>query len=334
MRIAIYDYDRYFSDRICNVMNKKYGSLAKWTALNENQLINIKEDKSDVILLPLEMKNDMYNDNEAIIYFSEKKIDGICNWTYKYQTASSLNEAISQIYKAKSLYRTDEVLENCKLISFISLGGGMGNSTMATGASQYYAREGKKVLYLNLKTLGGTGYFDIEGSASIYQIVQDISKKQGNLNRLVEGIRIDPSGIFVAEGNVDPEKYSEILSCDFLKILCLVQKIGKFDNIIIDAEISHTETFNAIIKNSDSICFILDGSELGNKKFQWVLPYLSNIDNLVQNKIRIIFNKYRIMPKVRKEMEASVIGGLGYVEGSSYKDVLAKIHNMNLWARL
>ena len=101
------------------------------------------------------------------------------------------------------------------------------------------------------------------------------------------------------------------------------------DVFLIDLQMENTAYLQTVWEVSDHICFVLDGSRMGNQKMKKVLTLFSEIDPELDGKVQIIFNGFKIMPGVEKEFEEKVLGGIRYVENAQKEDVLHQISSMS-----
>ena len=218
---------------------------------------------------------------------------------------------------------------HCKVVTFMSLGGGMGSSTMAAGTAVYYAKAGKKVLYVNLKPFSKSGYFSITGTnISISDIIKSVEKNDGNENTLFNNICVNKSGVYTMDSFVN---YSDIskFNYDFImKYVMMVDKIGNYDVLILDMNASKGKEFEGILKVSSSICMVMDGSEYSNQKACKAISFIESIDLHLSDKVKIICNKFTNSPEVDRSIENKAIGGVAYIQNDNPLDVIDRIGSM------
>ena len=218
---------------------------------------------------------------------------------------------------------------NTKVITYMSLGGGMGSSTVAAGTASYFAKIGKRVLYINLKPFNGTGYLSSKGeNISLKDIIEDIQHGCANTEALFNNICISQMGVYILDNfkeNFDMEKLNKHI---LAKLILQADSIGKFDIVIFDIHASWTQWVSRVLELSDKICIVADGSEFCNTKLQNVFSLLNDGDRLFWQKTAVIYNKYKTMPKVAQYVEAKVMGGIGYMDSEKPQDVINRMLNM------
>ena len=218
---------------------------------------------------------------------------------------------------------------NTKVITYMSLGGGMGSSTVAAGTASYFAKIGKRVLYINLKPFNGTGYLSSKGeNISLKDIIEDIQHGCANTEALFNNICISQMGVYILDNfkeNFDMEKLNKHI---LAKLILQADSIGKFDIVIFDIHASWTQWVSRVLELSDKICIVADGSEFCNTKLQNVFSLLNDGDRFFWQKTAVIYNKYKTMPKVAQYVEAKVMGGIGYMDSEKPQDVINRMLNM------
>ena len=239
------------------------------------------------------------------------------------------NEAKELITETKENVDIDLSNLHCKVATFVSLGGGMGSSTMAAGTAVYYAKSGKKVLYVNLKPFSKSGYFNITGvNISISDIIKSVEKNDGNENALFKNICVNKWGVYTMDSFVN---YSDIrkFDWDFLKkFLMMVDKIGNYDILILDMNASVGSYFEEILKISSSICIVMDGSPYSNQKACKAIAILESINMRLSDKVKIICNKFANSPEVDRSIENKAIGGVAYIHSDNPQELIDKIGSM------
>ena len=251
------------------------------------------------------------------------------------QKAEEEQEAVHKEVEEKTKDTEKESVEkdlstiHCKVVTFMSLGGGMGSSTMAAGTAVYYAKAGKKVLYVNLKPFSKSGYFSITGTnISISDIIKSVEKNDGNENTLFNNICVNKSGVYTMDSFVN---YSDIskFNYDFImKYVMMVDKIGNYDVLILDMNASKGKEFEGILKVSSSICMVMDGSEYSNQKACKAISFIESIDLHLSDKVKIICNKFTNSPEVDRSIENKAIGGVAYIQNDNPLDVIDRIGSM------
>lgn len=337
MRIAIFDADTYYLQRVCSVMNKKHKCKMEFVPLLREQVETaIKDSSFSVLLIPSEMKELKERAGIPVIILTEDKQKAEQygdSYIYKYGNADKLVKNITVYYNHTEMYTLNTEAElQSRLITYVSLGGGMGSSTIAAGTAVHFAKSGKRVLYLCLKPFMSSGYFKVnENNISIEDIIRDIEGKQGNIVGIFGEIEKDTSNVSVLNNYRNVEKIYGSNEGEIKRMLSMIDKTKAYDIIVVDMNFSTLDYAKAILDKSTQICLVMDGTEQSNSKVLKYMQYVETIDSQLLSKIRIIFNKFKVMPKMDKAIEDKTIGGVNYNEGKSTQDIIHKLSGMRFF---
>lgn len=334
MKIAVYENDTYYLQRICEVMSEKYEPDKKYIPLQREEIQSALKDSSySMYILPEDAWENADEAGKPVIFFCEKKSlaeEKPNKYLFKYQTAAEMKQHMENAFRLQMMYYVDSDRPmQGRIITYLSLGSGMGSSAVAMGTAAHFANQNENVLYLNLKPFSSSGYFEAAGQGiSLEALVEDIRKKQGGFHTLLEKIARDRTGVFVLKNYDDFDRLNQLTAEEFEHFLKILDKTERFHRIIMDIQMTAADYLQAILKNSAVICVVLDGSSDAMMRFTKMTEYLKKSGSGLENKIKIIYNKYRTMPDVGKEIQDKVAGGIGYIESGNPQDVLNKAVNM------
>ncbi len=359
MRIGIYDDDRYYLNRVCEIMNAKYLNDLFFVPLDKEQINDaVKSADFDMCILPGYMNN-IAKPDITVMYSRE---DDVCDANntlefYKYMNTSEMYIAVNDAYthaqkvraEAVSREREKEAVvqeeahraaeENvrveikkelkdeiyAKVNTFVSLGGGMGSSTVAAGAARYFAGLGRKVLYVNMKAFAGGGYFD--GKCEIVSISDVLMKSISGLGKEIVNNITKVDNLYVIGSFNEYGRLKDISKKDVLKLIEEFDRIGQFDDIVFDTYMDNSAVSEMLMDISANICCVVDDSVFG--KFR-LMNMLDSIKGSGANeKVKVIFNKYKKMPRVDESIDDLVIGGIGYNKGENPLEIVQQISGMN-----
>lgn len=159
--IVIADVNNEYVERLVSFIQKKYGDTYKIQIINEKSQLRtyIQKNKCEILLFAPELY-------DANIYFKNVKLPVVLleddemidlpdklRWSInKYTRITKMIAYLEEEY--------EEVEKNRPIIyGMYSPAGGVGRSTIAVAAALTYAKAGKKVLYVNLEDIDGTGMF-------------------------------------------------------------------------------------------------------------------------------------------------------------------------------
>lgn len=351
MKIAIYDNDEYYINKVKNIMNEIYKDEIFITLIKKDVIQGeVNGNNYDIIVLPEEYKTMYEGRDRKILYFSKDQSVSEINKLYKFSDAETMynkmlkfyenmeslekilthnvveevkQEKISEVKNEKVTDNASKVNVNAHIISFVSLGGGMGNSTVAAGAASYFSHIGKRVVYINLKPFGGNGVFEINESLSIKDFIDS-----GSIREAISRLGRDESGVSIISNTYNMEELGEISVNDWNNLILYLSEVGQYEVIVFDMSMIETDKLWNILINSNRIGCVLNESNSGRSKLDGFLQYLNNKAPEYIDRVSVIFNKFKSMPKIDEKIEKNVIGGVGYVETENTRDVINKLKNM------
>lgn len=364
MRIGIYDDDRYYLNRVCEIMNAKYLNDLFFVPLDKEQINDaVKGADFDMCILPGYMNN-IAKPDITVMYSREDDVSDANNTLefYKYMNTSEMyiavNDAYTHAQKVKSeaaarerekeatvqeeAHRAAE--ENvrvdikkelkdeiyAKVNTFVSLGGGMGSSTVAAGAARYFAGLGRKVLYVNMKPFAGGGYFD--GKCEIVSISDVLMKSVSGLGKEIVNNITKVDNLYVIGSFNEYGKSQNISNTDMVRLIQEFDEIGQYDDIVFDIYMDNSAVSEVLLNISDNICCVINDGPFGKFKLINMLEGIKRSG--ITDKIKVIYNKYKKMPRVDKSIDDMVIGGIGYHKSENPVEIVQQICGMNFFETL
>ena len=307
IKLAILEKDTSYLKRIIAVLSTKYSDKFEiYSFTNETAVYSALETtKIDVFI-----SNDFFN-------IDVNRIPKRCGFAYlvdsmdiesynnqraicKFQKVDLIYKQILSIYSENAgnvsgIKIGDEVTS---IIAFESVSGGCGASTMAASCAVHYAAQGKRVLFLSLEKFGSANsFFSAEGQFDMSDIIYALKSKKANLALKLEScVKQDPRGVyFYSESKVALDML-ELSSNDIIRLLSELRLTGSYDVIILDVDFSINKDYLEILKQTHSIVWVGDGSEISNSKICRAYNALCIIDqssdSSIIDRIEIIYNKF------------------------------------------
>lgn len=325
IRLALLDSDKNYLERLSVVFTNKYSDKIEFHSFTDEQMAidSLKSGKIDVFLA---------NENFKI---EIKDVPGTCCFAYiaedsgvesireqqviaKYQKADLFYKQILSLYaeKAKNVigYKMSDKSKT-KMISFVSMEGGAGCSTVAAAFAVYAARRGKKVLYLNLEQLGETENFFVgEGQYDFSDVIFALKSGKGSIALKLEStVRRDVSGVYFYSS---PKVALDLLELEVEELESLVEELcasGGYDYIVTDLDFIFDKKMIRMFEVSAKIVFVNDGAEISNMKFergyQALKIYEQQKNISFMEKAGVFYNKFS--SRASKTIEGLEIGNLG-----------------------
>lgn len=351
IRLAILDSDKNYLSRLSVVFTNKYADKIEFYSFTDEKMAvdNVNTGKIDVLLANANFLIDVdaLSPKCAFAYIVETTdVDSVRNQVAigKYQRADLFYKQILSLYAEKAKMFTGYKMNgssNTRMISFVSFSGGSGSSTAAASFAVYAAKQGKKVLYLNVERVGSTEcFFEGQGQFNFSDIVYAIKSKKGNISLKLEScVKQDASGVYFYSS---PEVALDLAELDTDELLSLIEEMGvagEYDYIIVDSDFEFSEKVLAILAASFRVVFVNDGMEISNIKFENGYRSLQvceqQKDMSIISKSYLFYNKFsNKMSKTIQGLEIQELGGVPKFENATAKQIVEQISTLTEFGRL
>jgi cellulose biosynthesis protein BcsQ len=265
----------------------------------------------------------------------------------RYQRADLIYKEILSLYSDSRLpdagigiKGTDSPSREPIVYSFYSCGGGTGGSSAAAACALRFAGAGKRALYLNLERFGSAeAFFGAEGRINLGDILYAVKSKRTNLElKLQSAVKQDECGVFFLDScRVAPE-VMEITPENILQLLSEIKALGQYDYVIVDTDILLDGLSLAVMRNSDAIVLVSDGSEISLIKLGRIrkaMEIISARDEFEFPKAYLLYNKFSSKTsRSADDQELLLLGGAPRFEGASAGKVIRGLAEMPFFDKL
>lgn len=351
IRVAMLDNDKIYLERIVSVFTAKFSDKIEVHSFTDENLAyeNLASNKFDVFIA-----NSTYEVNMSKVpnrcgfaYFVEsfeiesfKDARTIC----KFQKAELIYKEILGVYSEKAAAYTNIRFfgdSDSKIYTFTSPAGGTGSSTAAAAFAKNLASKGYKVLYLNLEMIASTdNFFKGEGQFTFSDVIFSLKSRKANMGLKLESyVMEDTSGVnFYAAPkitldmlSVTDENVNDLISN--IKLLC------SYQYIVIDMGFSLDQRALDIYAESSKIVFVLDGTDVANKKVADVSESIEILERqkemAILSRVSILYNRFS--KKSGRTIEAGnlhVLGGIPKYENANCLQIAEQISKMDVFDKL
>ena len=344
IKLAILGSDVSYLRKIVSVFNIKYADnleIYSFTDM-ETMISELNENRVDVVLA------------EEVFEVDTKRLSPKCGFAYlvdkqgiesfrdqqaipKFQKADLIYKQILSVYseKATAVIGGGKKNSSCKVISFISAGGGMGCSVAAAAYAKRMAMRQKKVLYLNLELFADTNiFFQGEGQFNFSDIIYALRNQKTNLIlKLESSIRQDHSGVLFYAGPKVPLDLKELKAENVKRLLMETRNIG-YDYIVIDSDFGLDDISMVVWNEADSVVAVTDGEEISNRKLEYMCEAFKILekkeDNSYLGKLSLLYNKFSSKTGVMVQgIGIPEIGGIPRYEQATAGMIVNKIASLD-----
>ncbi len=333
IKVAILEKDEIYLKKITSVLNKKYTDKIQIFAMTDETMVDsiLIDNKIDVFLA--------YEDYDV----EAEKLPYRCGYAYltesneleswknaaavgKYQKIEIIYKSILGVYaeKASDMGITKMADGSICICTVVSASGGTGSSCVAVAAANRAAAKGKRVLFLNLEKFGNTGiFYHTEGTGSLSEVIYAIKSGRSNIHlKLESNLKRSSTGVNYFESCDNAFDIMELNVDDVRLLISEISTMGLFDCMIINCDFDFSDVVMEIFKMSTSICFVNNGSEVANEKFERcynAIEIYEQQKNLrILDRVQLLYNMFRNRTSTMLAgNDIKVLGGIQYYEGNT-----------------
>jgi len=297
LNILILSNDDMLNKRLNKAFNEFVSHLISFKITNIN---DVYDDASNADLLLVNPKMDNLNLRKlskrcAYAWFTEDaELQSVHTaYVYLYQSIFEISQALMRIiegFQQGDICKAD-FFQNTKVISFFSCGGKTGATSIAESFTYNKVyNEKKAVLYIMLSPMGSIQNLQTYADSDVY--LEDVDS---NLDI------ISFKDIEVINGFKSLE-YS--LKFDSKRLEEIVKRTKKceYDYIVIDGNLNYVNVVEEVLKQSNDILLITDGSKESIESLEKINDFTFQIDFKINQKIKVRHNKYQSNLKVNNSI--------------------------------
>ena len=346
IKIAVLEKDKIYLERFVSSFSNKYFDKVELYSFTDMDIAleTVRESRIDIFIASeaFDIASDEIPKKCVFAYFVESKdIESYkdCSVICKFQRLDIIYKQILGLYA--------EVMENIAgikrnidsnmaIVTFVSASGGTGSSTVAAAYATRLANQGKRVLYLNFEKYGHSGlFFTGEGKSSLSDIVYTVKSKKGNVMlKLESSIDVSPNGVYFLESCNNSMDAMEINEEDIETILNGLRALNSYDVLVLDIDFSLDGKEKLLLKYSDRVVFVSDGTDNSNLKFDRlydVLLILQQNDVMILNKSVMVYNRFKNNVSKTTQKDINVIGMIPKYAAVNNEQLVGEISNMTFF---
>lgn len=317
IRAVIADKDQIYTGRLAEYFRLHTdGKIELYICSDmENLERSLNENQADVLLFTADFSVDNIQipkttavagltDDEKLKYLDGKP--AIC----KYQKALNIYNELLNLYEEKEaeLAAIEAKKQQCKIVSFLAAGGGTGVTTAATACALSFAKQGLKVMYLNMDPLGFDNPFlaGAETGVSYYNPVEKIWEMRD-----------------LTEENLIPlfEGWKE-----------------EYDAIVIDQIFSFENRELCLLEMAEKLVFVLTGSKIGTAKFEKLYNGMKNLEQqeyaALTEKIKVFYNDFRLDGHEVSGFPVEMIAKLPHYKDMDQREIILAMTRTTVFQKL
>ncbi len=350
IKLAILEKDSNYLNRIVSAFTTKYvGKFEIYSFTDKEMAMSILDSSRievfiasdsfdiDVTALPKRCGFAYFVDAAGVDSVNDQR--AIC----KYQKADLIYKQILSIYSESSVrvagVRAGD--DQSKMVAFVSPCGGVGTSSLAAAYAIRLAKQGKRVIYLNLEKYGSSDvFFAGEGQFDMSDIIFSLKSRKANLAmKLESSVKQDYTGVFFYSQAKFALDMMELGKEEILNLITELRLSGVYEYIVVDIDFSLSKDSLDVLRTMDKIVLVGDGSDVSNVKLFRAYNALAvieqNKDDSLLNKLMLVYNKFSNKTGQAVEgIEINNLGGAPRYEGATTEQVLAQLSNMSIFDKI
>lgn len=347
IKLAILEKDKSYLNRIATAFGSKYADKFEIYSFTDQ---NTAMDHLDSARIDVLLASDCFDINVGLL-------PNRCGFAYlvdapgidmlndqraicKFQKSDLIYKQILSLYaeKASSITGFKMSGDESTVIAFCSASGGVGCSTMAAACATRFAKQDKKVLYLNLEKFGSADmFFSGQGQFDMSDIIFALKSKKTNLPLKLEScVKQDASGVHFYSGAKFALDMMEMTTENTIQLISEMKFTGGYDYIVLDMDFGIDCEMLKIYRLARSIVWVGDGSVESNKKIERAYAALEMLerdaDVPLVNRMSFVYNK--VGSKSGRQIDApglKVLGGAPRYAGASVHQIVGQLSEMNIF---
>lgn len=350
IKLAILEKDQSYLQRFISVFSTKYTDKFQIYSFTDEEVAysTLNDTKIDVLVA------------SDVFEIDIKRVPRRCGFAYlvdsldvetvnnqravcKFQKVDLIYKQILSIYSENAGNVAGLKLgdDTAQIVAFESVSGGCGGSTIAAACALHFSAQGKKTLYLNLEKFGSAdSFFSAEGQFDMSDIIYALKSKKANLALKLEScVKQDPRGVYFYSQSKIALDMLELKVDDIIRLISEIRLTGSYNVIILDLDFSFDADMLKILRQTHSIIWVGDGSEISNSKLIRAYSALSiieqNEDVPILNRISLIYNKFsNKTSKALDDLGIKTIGGNPRFEHATTAMVIGQIAPKEMFEKI
>lgn len=305
IKLAILDPSKKQLNRIAAALASKHDDMLEIYSFSDPEIAlqNIRKNRIRVFLANECFTIDTANLEQCgFAYLSESKGSSNSNGDRTVCIFDKIEDIYKQIleifmHAGGSLNSHSDHDGSSRVIAFCSAGGGVGASSLAAACAIRCASLHKRVLYLNLESLGDpAAFFEGEGENNLSDVFYTLKGKKNALNmKLTTTVRHDPNGVFFYAATRSARDLLELEQEELQELLNELKRRCGYDYIILDMDFGLDESAVLLYQNSDVVVMVSDGTEISNRKTERACQALEEteqkMDLFLLDRLCLLYNR-------------------------------------------
>ena len=288
IRIAVYDQDATYTGRFCQYVGEMAGETYVFSPVYERTVLDelIASREVEAVLVSDELKNEYpsFIGDIHVGYLTGEPMEEQGE-IFRYQSRRELLGKIDELLK----YEDTSV----KLYVFAGAGEGCGCSAAAAACAESLVSEERKVLYINMNSLGDPGSIFRGGNPRDLGFLLRELGEGGDMDAAMGAVlNRDTSGIYFFDNASAPLSLMDISEERMEAFLRRLVDSGEFRYIIVDSSFSVNHGLIAACRVADRMVLVSDGTYNTNGRLDRIWQLFGILGEGLCQKTVLLYNKF------------------------------------------
>ncbi|MCI8550692.1 MAG: hypothetical protein HFI68_08915 [Lachnospiraceae bacterium] len=286
--IAVYDLDAAYTERFCQYMNEVPGQDYEFHPVYEkeqlNRMISSREVGGVLVSDALKEEYPLFIGDIHVGYLTREPMEEEGE-IFRYQSRGEILEVLDALMEREDT--------SVKMFVFVGAGAGCGCSTTASACAQGLAREEKRVLYINMNSLGDAGCIFQGGNPRDFQYLLKELETGGDLDAAMAAVlNRNSEGVYYYDNLSAPLSLMDITRAHMEIFLKRLKDSGEFRYIIIDSSFSLNHGLLEACRLADRVILVSDGIYTSNQRVHKIWCLFKTLGCGLCKKSVLLYNKF------------------------------------------
>lgn len=350
INLVILEPNQNYINRLLSVFTARYADkFTLYSFTNQEAAMEIlQKTKIDVFIADEAFEIDMERVPKrcGFAYFTNSSgVDSLYDQRAicKYQKAELIYKQILSLYSENAGHISGLKFhdDSSKVLVFSSPCGGTGTSTVAAACAKYFAKRGKKTLYLNFERFGSSEIvFSGEGQFGLYEIIYALKGKRANLSLKLEScVKQDTSGVYFFASAPKALDMMELGCEEMIRLISELKLLGTYEYIVVDMDFGLDKDTLKFYEQASLLVMVSDGSLTANNKLRRAYQAIAIKEETGEisllGKLALLYNKFSSKTSVKvDDLDIRNIGGIPpYVNGTTDR-IVEELSSQHLFEKM
>ncbi len=288
IRVAVYDTNAAYTERFCKYMGDVPGRTEVFCPVYEKRQLDamIAERAVEAVLVPEALKEEYpsFIGDIHVGYFTEEPMEEPGE-LFRYQARRELFRDLEAV-----LAQEDTAV---KMVVFTGAESNVGCSAAASAYAAKLASGEKRVLYINMNSLGDDTCIYQGGNPRDLGFLLTELKNGGDMGAAMASVlNRDTSGVYFYDNAAAPMSLMDVKEEEMTGFFNRLKESGEFQYLVVESSFSLNYGLLAACQCADRVVLLSDGTAACNYRLHKIWEILENRNRELCGKSVLLYNKF------------------------------------------